>query len=302
MRHSFTPSLSEIQAFVSAGRSGSVTQAAAELGLTQSAVSRSLATLEARLGVRLFHRIRKRLVLSDAGRAMLRDTGRLLADLNAAALTVMSFGGNPNVLRLAVLPTFGTRWLIPRLPAFRRIAPEIALDVASRLDAVDFAREPFDAAIQRRELAGPGTVVLPLMEEALAVVAAPSILGPDAPMPADEEIARLPLLQQSTRPDLWLDWFRDRGLDPITILRGARFEHFGMVIAAARAGLGLALVPEILVEADLAEGRLRRLSPRVLRGGSDYALIFPQDRAPSPSFTRFRDWIEASSLGPAAPL
>ncbi len=294
MKRSFTPTLSELQAFGTCAECGSVTEAARRLGLTQSAVSRSLASLEARLGVALFHRVRKRLVISDAGRAMLRDTARILADLNAAALTVMAFGDKAQVLRLAVLPTFGTSWLIPRLADFHRRSPGLSIDLAARLDPVDFEREPFDAAIQRTELAGPGTDVVPLREETLVAVAAPSLL-PDGGLPlSDTAIARMPLLQQSTRPDLWLEWFRDAGLDPITILRGARFEHFGMVLAAARCGLGVALVPKILASSDLAEGRLCCVSTRELPGRSRYALIYPARSRASPALALFRDWIEAS--------
>ncbi len=290
MRRSFTPTLSELQALVACAKEGSASEAARRLGLTQSAVSRALASLEARLGVRLFHRVRQRLVLSDAGRAMLRDTDRLLGELNAAALTVMSFGGHADVLRLAVLPSFGASWLIPRLPAFRRLAPHLSLDVASRLGSVDFEREPFDAALQRAELAGPGTRIVPLIREILVAVASPSLVGADGPLP-DEAIARLPLLQQATRPELWLDWFRDAGLDPITILRGARFEHFGMVLAAAKAGLGVALVPEVVAAEHLAEKRLTRVSSRTLPGRSHYALIYPERSDGSASLSLFRDWI-----------
>lgn len=299
MRRSFTPTLSELQAFHACAETGSVTLAAEALGLTQSAVSRSLATLEGRLGVLLFSRIRKRLALSDAGRAMLRDTDRVMSDLNAAALTVMSFGGNSNVLRLAVLPTFGARWLIPRLAGLRRTVPELSLDIASRLHTVDFAQDPFDAAIQRAEQAGPGTASVPLMEERLIAVAAPSLLAHNASFPDEPDIARLPLLQQATRPELWLDWFRDAGLDPVSILRGARFEHFGMVIAAAVAGLGVALVPDVLVEDDLREERLQKISSRVLPGRSPYALIYPLAGEASPSIRALRGWLQGDAVSQA---
>ncbi|KTQ94162.1 LysR family transcriptional regulator [Aureimonas ureilytica] len=295
MKRSFTPTLSELQAFGACADSGSVTEAARRLGLTQSAVSRSLASLEARLGVELFHRVRKRLVISDAGRAMLRDTERILADLNTAALTVMAFGDKARVLRLAVLPTFGTSWLIPRLADFHRRSPGLSIDLAARLGPVDFEREPFDAAIQRTELAAPGTDVVPFREETLVAVAAPSLLPPGGgPTLSDAAIAGLPLLQQSTRPELWLEWFRDAGLDPVAILRGARFEHFGMVLAAARCGLGVALVPKVLALDDLAEGRLCRVSDRELPGPSHYALIYPARSRANPALAVFREWIEST--------
>lgn len=301
MRHSWTPTLNELQAFRACAETGSTTQAAQALGLTQSAVSRSVASLEARLGVRLFHRIRQRLALSDAGRAILRDADRILNDLDQAAMTVMSFGGQRDVLRLAVLASFGTVWLIPRLAAFARFAPDVSVDITSAIGPVDFARTPYDAALQRMALRGPGTGALPLIEERLVVVAGPGLLPPDAALMQDAELARLPLLQQATRPDLWLDWFLDAGLDPITILRGPRFEHFGMILAAAKANLGIALVPEVLVQEDLAAGTLRLASARSIAGKSPYALIWPAGREESRSLRLFRDWIAAETLPPDPP-
>ena len=287
MRETYLPTISELQAFVACTRTGSVTRAAEALNLTQSAVSRSLTTLENRLGVRLFHRVRKRLVLSDAGRVFRREAERLLAGLDQAAVTVMAFGGH-DVLRLATLPTLGAKWLVPRLARFRAAHPGVTFDLSSRLDAIDFDNDPLDGAIQRTDLRPAGAEAMVLMEEVLIVVAAPTLLSGPA---GDADLARLPLLQQSTRPTLWLDWFRDTGIDPRSILRGDRFEHFGMVATAAAGGLGLALVPEVLVADDLASGRLVRASERRVAGSAPYALLYPERSAASPIFRAFRDWL-----------
>jgi len=292
MRHAYTPTLPELQAFVQAAETGSTTRAAAALGLTQSAVSRSLNSLEARLGVRLFHRVRQRLILSDAGRAMLPEAGRILGDLDAAALTVMSFGGHSEVLRIAALPTFGAIWLIPRLHRFALAAPDVTFDMTATLEPVDFDRAPVDLAVLRGP-PRPGLRSAVLVPERLVVVAAPGLLG-EGPL-EDAGLARLPLLQQATRPNLWLDWFLDAGMDPITILRGARFEQFGMVLAAARAGMGAALVPEVLVGADLAGGALRLASRRSMPGRWPYALTWPERSEERASFRAFRDWLVAEA-------
>jgi len=288
MRHAYTPSFHELQAFVASAESGSATQAATTLGLTQSAVSRSINTLEARLGVKLFHRVRRRLVLSDAGRALLRDASRLLADLDQTALTVMSFGGHRDVLRLAALPTFGAVWLMPRLARFAEVAPEVTFDMATTLAPIDFDQGPFDFAVIRGRQR-PGDVVL--AEERLVVVAAPQLLPEKGKPLADKDLARLPLLQQATRPNLWRDWFLDAGLDPITIARGARFEQFGMVLAAARAGMGVALVPEVLVADEIARGELRRASTRSMLTDTPYILTYPPRSEDVAAFRTFRDWL-----------
>jgi len=292
MRHAYTPTLPELQAFAQAARTGTATRAAAALGLTQSAISRALTTLEARLGVALFHRIRQRLVLSDAGRALLPEAERMLADLDRAALTVMSFGGHRAVLRLAVLPTFAALWLIPRLSHFATLAPEVTFDMTATLTPLDFERDPRDVAIIRAQGPLRGADMDILAKERLVVVAAPSLL-PKAGMLDDADLAGLPLLQQATRPNLWLDWFLNAGLDPITILRGPRFEQFGMVLAAARAGLGLALVPEVFVGPDLASGALQLASARSMTSDTPYALTYPQRSLDIVAFRQFREWILA---------
>tara|TARA_R110002096_G_scaffold242843_5_gene434748 strand:+ start:4413 stop:5393 length:981 start_codon:yes stop_codon:yes gene_type:complete len=301
MRHAYTPTLPELQAFVQAARLGTATRAGAALGLTQSAISRALASLEARLGVALFHRIRQRLVLSDAGRALLPEAEQMLVGLDRAALRVMSFGGHRDVLRLAVLPTFSALWLIPRLCRFATIAPQVTFDMTSTLLPLDFDRDPRDVAILRAQPPLRGALVDVLAPEVLVVVAAPSLLS-GAPLQggplSDSDLARLPLLQQATRPDLWLDWFRNVGLDPITILRGPRFEQFGMVLAAARAGLGLGLVPEAFVQGDLAAGTLRLASPRVMVSDTPYVLTYPERSLSLEAFCRFRDWILSDAPSP----
>jgi LysR family glycine cleavage system transcriptional activator len=294
MRHAYTPSLPELESFVQAARLGTATRAAANLGLTQSAVSRALTSLEARLGVALFHRIRQRLVLSDAGRALLPEAARLLADLDRAALTVMSFGGHRDVLRLAVFPTFAALWLIPRLPGFAALAPQVTFDITATLAPLDFERDPRDMAIIRAQAPLRGAQMDVLAQENLVVVASPALL-PEGDVLNDAALARLPLLQQATRPNLWLDWFLNAGLDPITILRGARFEQFGMVLAAARAGLGLALVPEVFVAPDLASGALRLASARSMTSGTPYALTYPARSLDIAAFRQFRDWVLAGA-------
>lgn len=292
MRDTHIPTVNELHAFAACARTGSTTRAADELNLTQSAISRSLGTLEERLGVLLFHRVKQRLVLSDAGRVFRRDAERILTELNQAAVGVMAFGGQTEVLRLAVLPTFASRWLIPRLREFRRIRPDVTFDIVSRLEAIDFDNEPFDAAIQRSNLRPPNADLVPLMDERLVVVIAPGLLG-GSRLLTNEELSKFPLLQQTTRPSIWLDWFRDAGVPPRSILRGPRFEHFDMVIGAAISELGVALVPEVLVEPELTAGRLVLASDRRMVVSAPYSLIFPPRSLEIETFSAFRDWLGA---------
>lgn len=294
MRHSYTPSIPEIEAFCACASAGTTTGAADQLGRTQSAISRSIAGLEAKLGVALFVRARQRLMLSDAGRAFQREVQPVLGQLNEAAMTVMAFGGQARVLRIAVLPTFGRLWLIPRLRAFQAVMPDLSIDMAARLSPVDFASDPFDLAIQRTTHRSSGAAHDHLLDEELAVVAAPTLVR--GPMQT-ADILRLPLLQQSTRPTLWPDWCRAQGLDPRLALRGARFDHFDMVLDAAQAGLGVALVPEILARPALDRGDLIRALPGDFATGQAYTLIYPDQSRTLPHFARFRDWLRAEIEG-----
>ncbi|MFC3568152.1 LysR substrate-binding domain-containing protein [Paracoccus simplex] len=290
-RPSYTPSIQELRALVFCAETGSASRAAEMLNLTQSAVSRSIRALEDRLGVRLFRRVRQRLILSDAGRALVRDSRQILDRLENSARMVMAFGGGGDVLRLAALPTFAATWLIPRLPDFARQHPEVSIDLTAALAPVDFDDSPFDAALQRAELARPGSRVTPLVDETLIVVASPGLIPPEL-TPGADALARYPLIQQATRPGLWSDWFALAGSDALDRLRGPRFQHFDMVIAAAQAGLGIALLPDIFAAAALRAGTLRQISPLRLPGRWPYCLIRPQGSGESRALAAFAEWLE----------
>ncbi|TCO70123.1 LysR substrate-binding domain-containing protein [Rhodovulum euryhalinum] len=290
MRKTYLPTVNELEAFVACARLGTTTMAAQALNLTQSAVSRSLSTLEARMGVALFDRVRQRLVLSAAGRAFLDRAERLLHDLNEASVGVMAFGGSSEVLRMAVLPSFARSWLIPRLAGFARTAPEIGLDISARLSPVDFQAEAVDLAIMRTQHEPPGTRREDILAEELVIVAAPHLLGQRTIL-SETELLDLPLLQQSTRPTLWLDWFRDSGIDPRQALRGARLDHFDMILDAVAAGMGVGLVPEIVARGAMERGHVRQATVRRMVTGEHYALILPERSLESPAAQAFRAWL-----------
>ena len=290
MSKSYVPSVTELEAFVACAQYGSTVLAAERLNRTQSAVSRSLASLEDRLGVMLFDRVRRRLVLSDAGAPFLDKAERLLADLTDASAAVIAFGGSSAVLRMAVLPSFGRSWLIPRLPGLVREMPGVGVDISARLHPVDFREEPYDLAIMRSQHEVPGAVVEPIFTETLVTIVSPRLLGDRRTLSVDDLLG-LPLLQQSTRPTLWLDWFRESDIDPRQILRGARFDHFDMMIDAAIAGLGVGIVPELLVGEALKAGTLCLASDRRFATGDNYSLILPERALTHGPIIAFRDWL-----------
>ena len=292
-RPDYTPSVQELRSLVYCGDLGSVSRASDALNLTQSVVSRSIRTLEERLGVQLFNRVRKRLILSDAGRALVHEARDILAALERSAKMAMAFGKGGDVLRLAVLPTFAATWLIPRLPDFLNEHPDVSIDLASALHPIDFDDSPFDAAIQRANMARKDTDVAHLLNEQLIMVAAPSLIATGRTL-STSELTDYALIQLATRPELWHDWFVSANTTPIERPQGPRVQHFDMVISAAQAGLGIALLPDIFAEQAIASGALHKVHPRTLSGPTSYALIRPTTRQQSAAGDAFAHWLQVS--------
>ena len=304
-RKTFLPAAAGLLAFEAAARHTSISRAAAELHLTQSAVSRRIRQLETQLGVALFHRVRQRVVLTDAGRIYAVEVRIALQQFSAATQKVMALSGGGALLNLAVLPTLATRWLIPRLGDFAARCPEVTVNFAARAEPFDFAQEPFDAAIHFGAPHWAGATCEYLMHEEVVPVCSPAYrLRHGIREVAD--LASAVLLQQSTRPTQWAAWFDQVGGDFAHAMRGPRFEQFAMIAQAAVSGLGAALLPSFLVEAEIAAGTLVRLFPQSLHSADAYYLVYPKARAQTPVLLAFRDWILAQShaggSGASAPI
>ena len=286
------PPLGALRAFEALDRLGSASAAAEELNLSQSAVSRQLQTLEDHLGAQLLLREKRSLALTPAGRDYAATIRRALSDIANASLA-LSMGPPGGALSLAILPSFGMRWLVPRLPDFARRHPEVTVNLTTRLHPFSFATEPFDAAIQFGA-PWPGTDRLPLMTEEVLPVCAPALRGTQ-PLPLDR-LARLPLLHIQTRPEAWRHWFAAQGLDTGP-LPGTTFDQFTTILQGALHGLGVALVPDYLVTAELAAGTLLRAADVAPISLGAYHLVWPADRPASPALEKFRDWIALQAEG-----
>lgn len=290
------PSLSALAAFEAAARHGSFTRVAEELNLTQGAVSRQIALLEQNLGLKLFERVKKRVSLTPAGGAYAAEVRDGLSRLAAATLSAMAFRGGAGLLHLAILPTFGTRWLIPRLPRFTEAHPGVTINFSTKLVPFDFAHDAADAAIHFGLPVWPGARLHRLMGEEVVPVAAPALVA-RAGLKEAADLLRQPLLQQSTRPRAWANWLEQQGLPPERALMGPRFEQFAMVAQAAVAGLGVAIVPRILVEEELRSGALVIPVDRPVRGSEGYYLVYPEAKASLPAVVAFRDWLVGECEG-----
>jgi DNA-binding transcriptional LysR family regulator len=301
------PSTGALEAFEAAARHQSFTKAAEELAVTQSAICRQIAALEAFLDVALFRRTRRGVALTEAGLEYSRSVAARLDEVERDTLELMARGGHGSSLELAVVPTFATRWLLPRLPAFQRAHPHVLVHLSSRTRPFLFADTPFDAAIHAGETgaaAWPGTERRVLMEEQLIAVASPALLASvaaAAPPRSPADWARLPLLQQSTRPYAWRQFFERLGLQVPQAMAGPRLELFSMLAEAAVHGMGVALSPPWFVQEELAQGRLVDVCGHAVASDRSYALIWPEDKTGLPALLAFADWLQQEAAASAAP-
>ncbi|WP_341896776.1 transcriptional regulator GcvA [Ferrovibrio terrae] len=286
------PSLNALRAFAVAGRHLSFTRAAEELHVTQGAVSRLVKQLEADLGVSLFRRSPRGLELTSEGATFLPALSDAFAQLATATRLVARSRRPANHLAITMLPTLAMRWFMPRLADFHRLHPDISVDVTSADRPIDFAREPVDVGIQYGGGEWPADLAAEfLMPETVILVGSPALLK-TKPVKKPEDVKRHSLLAHSTRPEAWAEWFACAGMKAATG-RGPAFEHFFMSIEAAVNGLGLALVPDFFVAAELRDGRLVEPLPRyrVARRGGYYLLHLP-GREREPAIRAFRGWLE----------
>ena len=291
------PSLTALQFFDAAVRHMSFTRAAADLNVTQSAVSRQIRELEAFLGQPLFHRIKQRLVMTEAGEAYAESVRDLLNQAEAATLQVMAYNGKGGVLTVALLPTFGSRWLVPRLGDFIARHGDLQLNLVTQVKPFEFAGSGIDAAIHFGSDVWPDAVCHRLMGEVIVPVCAPALLGGRRELERPQDVEQFALLQLATRPQAWLDWLHSVGVSTIEAPHGPRFEEFQMVIQAAIAGLGLAVLPRFLIQEELASGRLVVAINRPVPSEQAYYLVHPERKADLYKVCVFKEWMIEQCAG-----
>lgn len=288
----YLPSIPSLLALEAVDRLGTASAAAAELNLTQGAVSRQLQVLEGQLGVALLIRDKHRLRLTPAAQDFVAEARAALHRLDQAALALRA---NPSggSLNLAILPAFGMHWLAPRLAKFAGLHPEVTVNLSTRLKPFDFTDSRFDAAIHYGRQDWAGVDYLKLMDEEILAVAAPAL----APIAAAQQALTLPLLQLDSRTGDWGRWLAHHGsagLRPPAMM----FDQFATMQQAAIHGMGAALLPVYLITRDLAEGRLVPLFGPPIRALGSYYLVWPKDRPRRAPLTSFIAWL-GGELGEA---
>jgi len=287
------PSIFSLLSFEAAARWLSFAQAAEELNVTPSAVSRQIGALERQLGVALFQRHHKKVALTDAGRDYLAGIRPALADLVAVTART-SRAGAAKAVSLLVYPTFAQRWLIPRLGRFYDAYPGIDLRLTTSLDPVDFTRDGYDMAI-RAAAAGrlePGLRSAAVMDVVTYPVCAPA-LARRLKRPAD--LAGQTLIVGKPRPDDWRRWLREQGLGSLRPVRWLEFQSLNLAFQAAIEGLGLVMAVEALVREDLRARRLVRPFGPLARAGQPMELVYPAAKSEMPGVVALRDWLLAEA-------
>ena len=281
--------MSFLLAFEAAARHESYTRAATELSLTQSAVSRQVQALEQQLGLTLFRREGRQVRLTDVGRLYQREMSEALGRIRSATLQAMAYQSGEGSLRLATLPTFGSKWLLPRLHDFYQQHPGMLVHINSRIEAIDFETSGIDAAIVVGNADVPGLVCHRLHAEELLVILSPDTAAGQADWSPPRLHEQL-LLNVANNPNAWGEWFSHHGLAHRSMRLGPSFELTSHLIQAVRAGIGIGLVPRILVADELASGELVSAGAPFASQRS-YYLIYPPRNQSLPSLMAFRGWL-----------
>jgi LysR family glycine cleavage system transcriptional activator len=260
------PPLPALRIFEAAGRHGGFTAAAAELGVTPSAVSHGVRALEDSLGLPLFHRDPRGLRLTPAGETLLGETSRAFQALSRC-VEGLTETRSRNGLVGSVAPTFATRWLLPRLPALRRRHPSLALTISTEREHVELGDGRFDFAI-RMAAAPAGNAEW----HRLAAVRMVPVVAPDCRFSLAEALARMPAIHVIAAQEDWAEWAALRGVGPPEGSRGLRFDTIQMALDAAARGLGVALARLPACADDISAGRVRALDAPV-EGGTAYWLV-----------------------------
>ncbi|NVF15802.1 LysR family transcriptional regulator [Vreelandella maris] len=283
------PSTTALIAFEATARMGTLSRAASELCLTESAVSKQVSKLEDYLALKLFDRFHGRVTLSEAGKNYFIEVRKTLDKLEADTQSVINFHQGRKELRLAVLPTFSNKWLLPRLKSLSNSNLDIIVNISGRPDPFVFEESEFDAAIHFDHPNWTGCQKHTLFSEDLIAILNPSYFdGKDF----EKNINKFPLLHKSSRDDAWKRWLSQTNIQHSSQTSGPRYDSFANVIEAVRSGMGVALVPKLYVAHELESGELFQCSSHVLRNEKTYILILPEREQLSVSLQMFVEWVK----------
>lgn len=292
------PSTRALQVIVTIAEQGSTTACARALNMTQSAVSKQLQTLEQMAGTALFTRTPYGLSATEAGRIYVAEARVALGALENATLRIAALGSSPNAIKLHILPIMGDRWVIPRFAGFADEHPEIDVEL-STFATTDLINQA-DAAFRFGEGDWPGQNSYYLFGCQVALVGAPHFLAKNGGIQKAADIRSFPLLDHKHTPLRWSEFASAHKITNFTPERITHFGYYALVIRAAIAGQGLALVPRGLIADELESGKLANPQGFGFKSNYGYWLTCPDDRPQRPAMQLFLKWLleEVGSMPP----
>ncbi|MGP1614222.1 MAG: transcriptional regulator GcvA [Pollutimonas bauzanensis] len=287
------PPLTALRAFESAARNQSFTKAAQELFLTQSAISRHIRNLEELFGMPLFYRSHRMVTLTPEGHTYMHELVGAFARIDLATRKLRS-SGKQNVLNLHAYTSFAMNWLIPRLPKFLSVNPEIDVRLTASTAPLDFDQSDIHAAI--RTIPGDlkeGVRADKLFNSWLIAVGGPREILSRWPLNHPGDLRNVTLLHSLARPDDWNVWLKSVGVHDINPAKGMKFESSAMAYLAAQQGLGIAIAQNFLVQDDLRKGLLTQVFPNTELSDRSYYLLSSPRHEGSSALETFRQWLLA---------
>ena len=283
------PSTTALLCFEASARTENLAQAAKDLNMTQSALSRQIQTLESSIKQQLFTRIKQRVKLTAAGKTLIADLTPQLEQIEATLLKIRSHGYAEGALNIGTYPTFGSRWLMPKITEISQELPGFTLNAITYLSNQDIDPSLVDIAIVQGDPPFKEFRADFFLSETLIVIVSPEIKlkGHSDPMALlDQRI-----LQHTTRLDSWKIWLGSQGYDLPAPIIGSMFSQFEMLIDAIKSGHGIAVVPKLLVEKELKEGKLVLAHPHEYTPESAYYLLTPNVKIGTQKIERIRKWL-----------
>src|SRR6266403_4444558 len=281
------PPLETFRFFEAAARHLNFTHAAKEMHLTHGAVSQRIKRLEEHLGTALFLRGGRGMLLTDEGRRLLERVQTAISEITEGVEAIRP-NNTDRILTISTAPCLAAYWLLPRLADFNEQHPDIQVNVRATLALTDFGRDGIDMAVRFGPGTWPGLISIKLRDEGLVPVCSPAFRGGRLPrVPGD--LLKMPLLHDERQP--WSLWFKAVGLDYRDARQRPRYSDQTLLLAAAIAGLGVALARASLVAADLKSGRLVRLFSRSVPTRNSYFIVYPRGSESYGKIQVFQEWL-----------
>lgn len=280
-----------LRAFTETGRLGSLKAAAESLGVTPGAVSQQIRLLEERVGVSLFVRGRHGVHLSEAGARVHPGLLRGFDQIEKSLAVLQSLAAEKTIT-ISTVPSFASAWLVPRLGRFHELYPHIEVRVEASAQVVDFRRDRIDVALRHGLGHYPGLESIRLMAPVLLPVASPALLARGRPIERPQDCLDYPLLQDADRAD-WSLWLQALGVEVgDQARRGASFDEDLLLLRAAAAGQGIALVQDTHAQEDLDSGRLVVALDRPWPSRFAYYIVCREESLQRAEVQAFVGWIK----------